>query len=256
MKSRIVFCTFPANRHFPCLFKDLPSLRHSHFRLSQMHMFLLVSLLLVLPQLAAAQEQGSHEREVVQVSGLVIESETEEPLPYVNVHIKGSASGAVTTLKGFFSLPVAIYDTLVFSSIGYKRASYVVPPGLDERKTWLEVKLERDTIVLEEARVYPWTRDQFKQAFLALDLSDPALEAAMENMDPQVMNDLRSHMVMSAAENQTYYFRQMANSYYYAGQSQSTHSVGGMAIPSTLTNPVAWYQFFRALKNGDFKRKE
>ncbi len=43
-----------------------------------------------------------------------------EPLPGVDVSIKGTDQGTVTNMKGTYSLEAAKIDTLVFSSLGYK----------------------------------------------------------------------------------------------------------------------------------------
>lgn len=53
------------------------------------------------------------------VSGRITDSESNEPLPGVNVLIKNSTQGTVTDLDGNFALQATPEDVLVFSFIGY-----------------------------------------------------------------------------------------------------------------------------------------
>ncbi len=73
---------------------------------------LFVAILLLAPAVAFAQGQ---------VSGTVRDSETEEPLPFVNVFVKGTTIGTATDFSGNYSLTVlSMTDTLVFSYLGYQ----------------------------------------------------------------------------------------------------------------------------------------
>jgi hypothetical protein len=53
--------------------------------------------------------------------GIVVDSATFAPLPYVSVQIKGTTRGTTTDAKGNFSLFGTLNDTLLFSLIGYSR---------------------------------------------------------------------------------------------------------------------------------------
>lgn len=53
------------------------------------------------------------------VSGTVVSVEDNLPLPGVNIRIKGTTSGAVTDLNGFFSIQADANQTLIFSYIGF-----------------------------------------------------------------------------------------------------------------------------------------
>lgn len=57
----------------------------------------------------------------VSISGTVTDDATREPMPGVNVLIKGTTLGTLTSADGKYSLPVTEPDnaTLVFSFIGY-----------------------------------------------------------------------------------------------------------------------------------------
>lgn len=81
-----------------------------------------------------------------QVSGLVNDSQSGDPLPGVNIVVQGSEQGTTTDADGKFELTVeSLQDTLVFSFIGYQTAT--VP--LDGR-TSLNVQLQPGTILGED----------------------------------------------------------------------------------------------------------
>lgn len=54
------------------------------------------------------------------MSGIVVDSATFAPLPYVTIQVKGTYRGTTTDAKGKFSVQASRTDTLVFSMIGYK----------------------------------------------------------------------------------------------------------------------------------------
>ena len=54
------------------------------------------------------------------MSGIVVDSATFAPLPYVTVQIKGTYRGTSTDVKGKFSVMATRQDTLIVSFIGYE----------------------------------------------------------------------------------------------------------------------------------------
>ncbi len=55
------------------------------------------------------------------IKGIVVDSATFQPLPYVSVQIKNKTAGTTTDLQGNFSLFATELDTLIFSLVGYQR---------------------------------------------------------------------------------------------------------------------------------------
>jgi|SRR5690606_8433173 len=70
-----------------------------------------------------------HAHAQVRVSGIVIDSLTFKALPGVHVRASG-AGGVITDDKGAFSIVAAPFDTLTFSSVGYRPVRF--PVILDE----------------------------------------------------------------------------------------------------------------------------
>ncbi len=85
-----------------------------------------------------------------QVKGTIIDSETKQPIPWVNIWVEGKNSGASANVNGEFILPVAgATDNLVVSAVGYGTAILVVSRIKDT--IWLAPQ----PIVLDEVVVNP-----------------------------------------------------------------------------------------------------
>ena len=83
------------------------------------------------------------------VTGSVSDSETNEPLPGVNVVVKNTTKGTNTDFDGNFSIEgVSSGDVLVFSYIGYKSQEISVGDSSS-----LDIFLVEDTEALEEVVV-------------------------------------------------------------------------------------------------------
>ena len=104
-------------------------------------MFTLLTLIItgVLPAMA----QG------VDITGVVLDAQTEDPLIGATVKVKDSMAGDATNLDGEFSLKNIKKDaTLVVSYIGYKSQEVKL-----KGHTVLEIRLSEDTAVLDEVVV-------------------------------------------------------------------------------------------------------
>jgi hypothetical protein len=60
------------------------------------------------------------------VSGIVVDSVSLIALPYVHIKAKRSGVGATANSSGQFTIAVPLYDTLVFTSVGYELFEYPV----------------------------------------------------------------------------------------------------------------------------------
>ncbi|MDB9775628.1 carboxypeptidase-like regulatory domain-containing protein [Vicingaceae bacterium] len=203
--------------------------------------FLFVSLLAF-----NAIAQNDSKEELIQFSGIIITGDSLNPVPFATIIVKNTLRGTTSDYFGYFSFVAQPLDTIVFSSIGFKKSEFIVPDTLNENRYSLIQMLQNDTVMLDEAIVYPWpTQDQFKQAFLNLDIPDDALEIARKNLSAEQLSARAESMPMSANMNFRYQMQQRTNQMYYAGQF----------VPNNLLNPMAWAKFIEAWKRGDFKRK-
>jgi hypothetical protein len=202
----------------------------------------LIILLICFIQLTNAQI----DKKVIQFSGVVVNGDSLQPVPYTNISLKGSNHGTMSDYFGFFSVVAESYDTIVFSSLGFRRSQYIIPGDLKENHYSIIQMLQKDTILLRETVIFPWpTKEQFEIAFVELQVPDDDLERARKNLSQDKIISISSTMPMDASMNYKNSTQQFNTKLYNAGQ-----------IPmNNLLNPIAWAKFVQAWKNGDFKRK-
>jgi CarboxypepD_reg-like domain len=186
---------------------------------------------------------------LVQFSGLVVTEESGRmvPVPYAGVFIPNRKTGTTANYQGFFSIVAEKGETVHFSSLGFRKATYTVPASLkDDRYSMVQI-LSKDTILLDEAIIFPWpSRDHFKTDFLAMNINDELQKRAMENLAAETLDKVREVTAFDGRETGSIYLRQQARNYYYYGQTP----------PMNIFNPIAWQSFFQSWKNGDFKKKK
>lgn len=186
------------------------------------------------------------ERKVIQFSGVVISGDSLQPIAYTNIMVKNSYHGTISDFYGYFSFVALANDTIEFSAIGYRKSSFVIPADLVENRYSLIQMMQNDTFLLRETVIFPWpTREQFKEAFLRIEVPDDDLERARKNLAQESMREMGMRMPMDGSMN---YRNTMQN---YQSQLYTT----GQIPTNSLLNPIAWSKFIQAWKNGDFKRK-
>ena len=92
------------------------------------------------------------------VKGLIVDAGTHEPLPYVTVKVKNRNSGTSSTDLGSFAVQATLFDTLVFSCIGYSTMEVPVVNPQEQ----LYIPLEEVTNVLKTITVYNSVAPGFK----------------------------------------------------------------------------------------------
>ncbi|WP_188559247.1 SusC/RagA family TonB-linked outer membrane protein [Hymenobacter glacieicola] len=140
---------------------------------------LAVGLMLTAP--AAWAQQAT-----VTMQGTVTASNDQQPLPGVNVLVKGTAIGTQTDVNGRFSLPnVPTGSTLVFSFIGYNSQEYKVGAG-----TTANITLAPDSKSLNEVVV---TAYGIKQERAELNYSAPQVKGSelVETRQTNIVNALQ-----------------------------------------------------------------
>ena len=186
------------------------------------------------------------EDNLVQFSGVVMSSDSLMAIPYAHIIIKDVNRGTISNFQGFFSFVALKGDTIVFSSIGYKSQQFVISDSLKGNRYSVIQLMTQDTIYLPETIIHPWpTPEQFREAFLSLNIPDDDYERAKKNLERERLKEMGIAMRMDANENQDYYLREQAARFYYNGQYP----------PLNIFNPLKWAEFFKAWQNGDFKRK-
>lgn len=192
------------------------------------------------------QGQADSTLSVVQFSGLVVQGDSLQPVPFTTVYRSSDQRGTITDNVGFFSIPVMEGDTVHFSSIGYMPTIYVIPDTLSTDRYNIVQLLGRDTVQIETTYIYPWpTKERFRREFLALDMPNTKEELARRNLEAEQMYRQMRDMGMDASENYRFAVQQQARNISYAG-----------SIPSlSIMNPIAWAQFIRAWRDGKLSKQ-
>lgn len=190
------------------------------------------------------------DKKYIQFSGTVVtEDENGEilPLPYVNIGIVGTTRGTYSETDGFFSMVASKGDTIHFTRVGFKDATVVVPDSLTNiYYSWIQI-MSSDSLLLPEAVIYPWPdRDFYKIEFLAMDISDELKSIVEQNIAQDVLAEIAKSLPVDGAEAYSYEYKKRINEYKYSGQYK----------PQNIFNPVAWANFIKAWKRGDFKNKD
>jgi hypothetical protein len=201
-----------------------------------------LSVFFLLSGAISLQAQDPDE-DLIQFSGVVITGDSLSPVPFTNVLIENTSKGTMTDYYGYFSFVAQKGDSILFSSIGYERARFIIPDTLTTNRYSLIQILDKDTINLRETVIYPWpTREQFKQAFLEMEVPETDFDRAMRNLAQADMIARSDAAMPGGGETFKYSMQQYQQQIYYAGQ----------APPINVLNPVAWSQFIKAWKRGDF----
>ncbi len=213
--------------------------------------FLLITfvMLFFLPSVWAQEKQKPpaqrNDGDVIQFSGVVVNSDSLEPVPYTNILITNTHRGTVSDYYGYFSFVALKNDTIRFSALGYKDNTFVIPDTITQKRYSLIHVMNADTIMLEPTVIYPWpTEEDFKKAFVELDIPDDDLEIARKNLAKAEMKERAVNMKMDGSMNYRNYIQNETSKLYYAGQSQ----------PISIFNPFAWAKFIKAWKEGKFRR--
>jgi len=90
------------------------------------------------------------------VTGTVTDDQSGNPLPGVNIKVKGTTTGTTTNAKGHYSLSVpSLQDTLIFSYIGYKTKAVPI-----NGRTRIKIKLSSTTISGKQMVVVGYGKEQ------------------------------------------------------------------------------------------------
>ncbi len=197
-------------------------------------------IFLVFANKGAAQQKVKH-TQLIQLSGIVVDKDSLQPIPFTAILIKRSSGGAIADISGFFSFIVIPGDTVVFSALGYRVNSYAVPDTLSTDKYSLIHMMTKDTTSLKTVVFYGWpSRETFKDKFCRLDLPDNEMDRAKKNMALAARKARYTNDTRSPGANYLNTVQQETDKLYYAGQFP----------PNNLLNPLAWAKFIQAWKDG------
>lgn len=205
-----------------------------------------IILILVSAPFAARAQFETFKDTVVQLYGVVMTADSLRGLPSVSVVVKGTGRGTITNSQGVFSIVVLKGDKVEFTSVGYKPKTAEIPRDIEGNQYSLIQLMVTDTVYLPATiiRARP-TREQFERDFVNTPVPDDDIEIARQNNDEAKRRILARSIPSDGREATNFALRQGSQRYYYSGQ----------APPQNIFNPMAWGEFVKAWKRGDFKKK-
>ncbi len=181
--------------------------------------------------------------------GRVVASSNAEFLPLAYVFNPQAGRGALSDNLGQVDMYVFPGDSLVISYVGYKKKYYIVPKDT-ELVHQVVIPMDEMTTMLRDVKIFPHSsEDEFKQAFLAMELRDAKQrDNARENLEQSKLNVYALQAGMGTSSN----FRNFSDMMISSQANKNFFSSPMLA----LTNPFAWMSFIQSIKNGDLKRKD
>ncbi len=129
------------------------------------------------------------------VSGRVLDSLTNEPIPSVNVFLSGTNIGGVTDLDGYYSIdriPVGTYE-VIFSHLTYEMKTELVSrhsPGIKTVNAAMSVQLNvLDTVeVVSRRLIGPKERDRYIRIFENEFIGRSSISSRCKLLNPEVLD--------------------------------------------------------------------
>ena len=186
------------------------------------------------------------EERLIQLSGVVVSSDSLQEMPYAAVYNKTVHRGTIADIYGFFSLVVQPGDTIIFRYYAHKPSSYIVPDTLSEDRYSIIHMMTIDPIQLREVVVYPWpSKEAFARAFVEMNPYEDAMLRAQRQLSGQSLANIASMVPNDASLS----FGNVVN------QNNTRLYTMGQSPVNNLLNPFAWATFLQKWRSGELQRK-
>ncbi|SEQ76908.1 peptidase associated/transthyretin-like domain-containing protein [Pedobacter rhizosphaerae] len=207
-----------------------------------------VALILLIFSLTTFAQQKSAGDKLIQFSGIITDMDSSNVIPYVTItNLSAKSKRVAADYRGYFTFIVNPGDTILFTAIGYKKFSTIIPQGTPDSKYTIMVKLKAEVVNLPSVRVFPWaTTEEFTREFLSMKLADDDMAIAKKNLSRSSINGLIQTLPRDGQEigsqNYRYNFDRMVNK--------------NMVQTNPLLNPFAWGKLMQQIFDGDKSRVE
>lgn len=207
-------------------------------------MRIFITVLLLLTSILFVNAQANND--IVNFSGVIVDGDSLTSLPYTHIIVKSSRTGTVADYYGFFSIIAHKGDTILFSRVGYSSNQFIIPDTLSEEKYSVIHLMYKETIALDEVKVYPWPSfEEFKESFTSFK-EDEHLESAKLNLENEKLMELSGKL---AIEGSTIFKREENFRHTMMYETNGYQPYG-------IFNPFAWQRFIKSWRNGDLKDKK
>jgi hypothetical protein len=207
-------------------------------------------------QLAAQATTSAPNEKVYQLSGMVLDRESNVPISYCKIATVRKKRLAVSNEEGFFTIPVVAGDTLIFQRFGYTTEKLVVSQYLkeyganaDDTYLYIIQYLFPQDLMLDSIFIHPYsTPSELKAAILNMPTTTRLpVEAANRHVSPEMLAYFMGGLPEDADDRLV--IAQQRYVQYYTQQR-------GVAGTSTVADPIAIYSFIKYLTGKTQARKE
>jgi hypothetical protein len=174
-------------------------------------------------------------RHILQVSGVVVATDSLIPVPYATVYRSSDNRGTFSDHTGYFTLPAQAGDTLNFLFIGLKRSSYVIPSDTTQTHISIVQWMEQQEVMLPAVSILPYPAPgRLRAEIMSLDFPGDSYfrfdraAASVSNYDG--LRDLN------------------ADAYAEASATMIARYNGGFRSGGNLLDADAWGRFVNALR--------
>ena len=189
--------------------------------------------------------QTSASSGIYYISGIVVDEQTKDSIPYVRIQVNHTKTGAMTNSEGFFRIPVGLLDTLHFTHIGYEKSSFIVRDYLEKYQGSLDqdilvVKYMRKTdYYLDEVTIFPYdSPEEIRVAIQNMEVpKNTPQQIAEGNLSPEIMQILMQSLPMDGGE-KAGVGRRMSNQAYQTKNLLPTASISPIAVFRSLKSIV------------------
>jgi hypothetical protein len=207
--------------------------------------YLPITIIILLPAAAKAQFEGFKDS-VVQLYGVMMTADSLQAVPAVSIMIQGQNRGTISNDDGVFSIVVLKGDVIQFSSIGFKPKTVMIPKNIAGNQYSIIQLMVTDTVYLAATIIKQRpSREQFERDFVNTQIPDDQLEIARKNNTAAKRQFIAANLPRDGQEAVRGYLNNQATSHSYTGQ----------VPPQNIFNPLAWAEFIKSWKRGDFKNK-
>ncbi|WP_379020733.1 peptidase associated/transthyretin-like domain-containing protein [Parapedobacter deserti] len=206
------------------------------------------NILVLLLTVGVTISSVAQQRKLVQFSGVIHNADTNVIVPYVTVtNLSFNNQTFTANHQGYFSFVAHEGDTILFSSVGYRATSIVIPEVPADKYTAM-VNMTAEIKELPMVTPYPWASiDEFNMAFMSLEIADDDIIVAKRNLSPESLAAMAAVTPRSAEEIQN--FSAMQN---HIGL---TNKAVNQRMANPLLSPFAWGNLIRQITEGNKSRQ-
>lgn len=156
-----------------------------------------------------------------QFSGLIISKTSDEAVPFAQVRVNHTRQGVLSNPDGFYSVPVALGDTLYFTHLGFYPAKLIVKDYLKEYQgdrsqyIYAITYMLEDSFSIDTVKIFPYdTPEELRTAVINMDITRTLeQQRAEENLDPKTLHAIMETLPADGGE-RIMVARQMYYDYY------------------------------------------